>query len=93
MVQENLIELEKTMAWKQKKQIKVKQFPFQAIANFLFRRSMNRIQFLFNVDLFLKIKRFRIFLDQRDQLLIGLIKILQASNDQDHLIVQIGVVL
>ena len=78
---------------KQKKQIKVKQFPFQAIASFLFRRSMNRIQFLFNKDLFLSIKRSRILLDQGDQLLIGLIKILQASNDQDHLIVKIRVVL
>jgi len=40
--------------------------------------------------LFLKIKRSRILLEQGDQLLIGLIKILQVSNDQDHLIVQIG---
>jgi len=31
-------------------------------------------------DLFLKIKGSRILLDQRDQLLIGLIKILQASK-------------
>jgi len=43
--------------------------------------------------LVLKIKEFRILLDQENQLLIGLIKILQASNDQDHLIVQIGLVL
>jgi len=76
---------------KQKKQIKVKQFSFHAIVSFLFRRNMNRIQFLFNEDLFLKIKGFRILLDQGDQLLIRLIKILQVSNDQDHLIVQIGV--
>jgi len=54
---------------------------------------MNRIQFLFNKDLFLKIKGSRILLDQRDQLLKGLIKIFQASNGQDHLIVQTGVVL
>jgi len=54
---------------------------------------MSRIQFLFNEDLFLKIKRYRILLDQGDQPLIGLIKIFQAFNDQDHLIVQIGVVL
>ena len=54
---------------------------------------MNRIQFLFNEDLFLKIKVFRILLNQGDQFLIGLIKILQTSNSQDHLIVQIGVVL
>ena len=53
---------------------------------------MNRIQF-FNEDLFLKIKGFRILLHQGDQLLIGLIKILQASNSQNYLIVQIGVVL
>ena len=33
MVQEDLIELEK-MAWSKKKQIKVKQFPFHAIASF-----------------------------------------------------------
>jgi len=51
------------------------------------------IQFLFNEDLFLKIKKSRILLDQGDQLLIRLIKILQASNGQDHLIVQIGFVL
>jgi len=54
---------------------------------------MNRIQFLFNEDLFLKIKESKILLDQGNQLLIRLIKILQASNNQDHLIVQIGVVL
>ena len=51
------------------------------------------IQFLFNEGLFLKIKGFEIRLDQKDQLLIRLIKIFQASNDQDHLIIQIGVVL
>ena len=54
---------------------------------------MNRIQFLFNGDLFLKIKGSRILLEQGDQLLIEMIKILQAFNGQDHLIVQIGVVL
>ena len=42
-------------------------------------------------NLFLKIEGFRILLDQGDQLLIGLIKTLQASKGQDHLIVQIGV--
>ena len=42
-------------------------------------------------DLFLKIKESRIFLDQKDQLLIKLIKILHASNNQDYLIVRIGV--
>jgi len=78
---------------KQKKQIKVKQFPFQAIASFLFRRSMNRIQLIFNECLFLKIKGYKILLDQGDQFLKGLIKILQPSKDQDHLIIQIGVVL
>jgi len=41
----------------------------------------------------LKINGFRILLDQGDQLLIRLIKILQASNDQDHLMVQIRIVL
>jgi len=40
-----------------------------------------------------KIKGFRILLDQGDQFLKGLIKILQPSKSQDHLIVQIGVVL
>ena len=54
---------------------------------------MNRIQFLFNEDLFMKITGFRIILDQGDQLLIRLIKVLQAYNGQDHLIVQKGVVL
>ena len=49
---------------KQKKKIKVKQFPFQVIASFFFRRSMNKIQFLFDKDLFLNIKRSRILLDQ-----------------------------
>jgi len=48
---------------------------------------MNRIEFLFSEDLFLKIKRYKILLDQGDQLSMGLIKILQVSNDQDHLIV------
>ena len=42
-------------------------------------------------NLFLKIKGLRILLNQGDQLLIGLIKFLQVSNDQEHLIVQIGV--
>jgi len=51
------------------------------------------LQFLFIEGLFLKIKGFKILLNQGDRLLIGLIKILQASNGQDHLIVQIGVVL
>ena len=55
--------------------------------------STNRIQILFNEGLFLKVEGFRILLDQEDQFRIGLIKILQASNGQDHLIVQIGVVL
>ena len=48
---------------KQKKQIKMKQFSYQANASFLFRRSVDRIQFLFNEDLFLKIKRSKILLD------------------------------
>jgi len=43
--------------------------------------------------LFLKIKGFIILLHLGDQLLIELIKILQASNGQDHLIVQIRVIL
>ena len=51
------------------------------------------IRFLFNEDLFLKIKGYRILLDQGDRHLIGLIKILQASNGQDYLIIQIRVVL
>ena len=54
---------------------------------------MNKIQFLFSEDLFLKFKGSRILLDQEDQLIIGLIKILQASNGQDYLIVQIEVVV
>ena len=78
---------------KLKKQIKVEQIPFQALTSFLFWRNTNMIQILFNEVLFLKIEGFRILFDQGDQLQIGLIKILQASNDQDHLIVQIGVVL
>ena len=45
------------------------------------------IQILFNDGLFLKIEGSRILLDQEDQLLIGLIKIHQGSNSQDHLIV------
>ena len=62
---------------KQKKQIKMKQFSFQATLSFLFRRSVNRIQFLFNEGLFLKIKGSIILLDQGDQFLKELIKILQ----------------
>jgi len=62
-------------------------------SDFLFWWSTNRIQFQFNEDLFLKIKESRILLDKGDQLLIEWIKILQASNDNDHLIIQIGVVL
>ena len=58
-------------------------------SGFLFWWSTNRIQFLFNEGLFLKIKESRILLDQEDQLLIGLIKILQEFNGQDHLIVQL----
>ena len=50
-------------------------------SGFLFWGSTNKFQFLFNEDLFLKIKRSRVLIDQEDQLLIGLIKILQASND------------
>ena len=50
-------------------------------------------QILFNEDLFLNLKGFRIRLDQGDQLLIGLIKILQVSNGQNHLIVRIGFAL
>ena len=76
---------------KQEKQIKLEQF-FQAFTR-LFWRSMNRIRILFNGGLFLKIGGFKILLDQGDQFQIGLNKILQASNDQDHLIVQIGVAL
>ena len=51
------------------------------------------IQILFNKCLFLNIEGFKIFLAQGDQLQIRLIKFLQASNGQDHLIVQIEVVL
>ena len=72
--------------------LKQNQFLFQAHV-FFFWWDTNMIQFLFNEDLFLKIKGFRILLDQGDQLLIRLIKIIQASNSQDHLIDQIGVVL
>ena len=61
--------------------------------SFLLWWSSNKIHIPFNEGLFLKIKVSRILLNQGDQLLIGLIKILQASNDQDHLIVQIGAVL
>ena len=47
------------------------------------------ILILFNEGLFLKIEESRILLDQEEQLLIGLIKILQVSNDQDLLRVRI----
>ena len=53
---------------------------------------MNRIQIIFDEGLFLKFKDFKILLDQENQLLIGLIEILQVSDGQDHLIVQITVV-
>jgi len=55
-------------------------------ASFLLLWSTNRIQFLFNEGLILKIKGSRILLYQGDQLLIGFIKIFQVSNGQDHLI-------
>ena len=71
----------------------MEQFSFQALTSFLFGRSTNIIQILFNEDLFLKVEEFRILPDQGDQLQIGLIKILQAFNGQNYLIVQIGVVL
>jgi len=48
------------------------------------------IHILFIEGLFLKIEGSRIFLDQEDQLLIVLIKILQASYSEDHLKVRIG---
>ena len=51
---------------KQKKQIKVEQFPFQVLTSFFFWRSTDRIQILFNEGLFLKIEGFRILLDQGD---------------------------
>ena len=62
-------------------------------AGFLSGGVQIKLSFYSMKSLFLKIKGSRIFLNQGDQLLIGLIKILQASNGQDHLIVQIGVVL
>jgi len=43
--------------------------------------------------LFLEIEEFKILIDQGDQLLIRLIKILQASDNQDYLIVQIKIIL
>jgi len=73
--------------------LKREQFSFQARANFFFWRITNIIQILLNEGFFLKIEEFRILLDQWGELLIGMLKILQASNDQDHLRVQIGVVL
>ena len=78
---------------KQKTPVKVEQFSFQTLTIFLFWMSTDRIQIRFNGGLFLKIKGFRILLNQGDQLQIRLIMILQASNGQVHLIVQIGVVL
>ena len=72
--------------------LKQNQFLFQALVSF---SGGIRIGFSFFSmrDLFLKIERFRILLGQVNQLLIRLIKILQAFNGQDHPIVQIGVVL
>ena len=52
-----------------------------------------RLSFYSMKDLFLKIKGSRILLDQGDQLIIEIIKIFRASKGQDHLIVQIVVVL
>ena len=72
--------------------LKQNQFPFQASVSFSGRVRIG-FSFYSIKGLFLKIKEFRILLDKGDQFLIGLINILQASNDQDHLIVQIGVVL
>ena len=64
---------------KKKKQNKSKSVFFSGDCEFPFR-SMNRIQFLFNEDLFLKIKGSRILLNQEDQLLIRLIKIFQVFS-------------
>ena len=72
--------------------LKQNQFPFQTPV-FFSDGVRIRHSFYSMKDLFLKIKGFRILLNQGDQLLIGLIKILQASKRQDHLIVQIRVVL
>jgi len=92
MVQENLIELEK-MAWSRRSKSRWSSFLFRRLRVFLFWWDTNWIKFLFNEGLFLKIKGFRILLNQRDQFLRRLIKVLQSSKGQDHLIVQIGVVL
>ena len=62
-------------------------------AGFLSRGVRTRFSFYSMKGIFLMIKGSKILLDQEDQLLIGLIKILQASNGQNHLIVQIEVVL
>ena len=72
--------------------LKQNQFSFQAPVFFSggIRIGLN---FYSMKNLFLKIKGSKILVDQRYQLLIGLIKIRQTSDGQDHLIVQIGVVL
>ena len=72
--------------------LKQNQFSFQAPV-FFSNGVQIGLSFYSTKDLFLKIKGFRILLDQGDQLQIRLIKILQASNGQDHLKVQVGVVL
>ena len=56
-------------------------------AGFLFWWNSNKIQILLNEGLFLKNIGSRILLDQEDQLQIRLIKILQASNGQHHLVI------
>ena len=58
-----------------------------------FLMELYRIQILFNEDLSVKFKGFRILLDQEDQLLMGMMKILQAFDGQDHSKVKIKFVL
>ena len=66
-----------------------KLIPFQAPTSFSGGVRIE-LSFQFNEGLFVKVKGSKILLDQGDQFLIRLIKILQVSNGQ-HLIVKIGV--
>ena len=64
-------------------------FLFRRLQVFFFGGVQIGFRFRFYEGLFLKIEGSRILLNQGDQLLIELIKILQASDDQDHLRVKI----
>jgi len=67
-------------------------FPFQAHSSFFSGKFRIKLKFYSLKDLFLKIKEFRIVVDQKINFL-RIDQVLQASDGQDYLIVRIGYVL